>query len=248
MMPVPQPTVVTSRRQRLRETTHDEIKSTARSALVAAGPDGISLRAIARAMGMTAPALYRYFGSREELLDELIADFYDEVCSAMERARDAVPLEQTERRLPMVSRAFRRWALEHPREFGLVFGSPLPGYAEPTEGRTAEAHQRFGDIFFGLFVEVWTRRPFPVPADDDLEPRLVEQLAAWLPEDAPLPIGAVAVFLQCWVRLYGAVTTEVFGHLAWALSDGDALFERELVLLGDLLGLAGPVTVPVTGP
>lgn len=92
-------------------------------------------------------------------------------------------------------------------------------------------------MFLDLFLQLWERRPFAIPEETELEPRLAGQLRAWLPSGSPLPIGAVAVFLQCWVRLYGAVAMEVFGHLAWALSDAEALFERELVLLGELLGL-----------
>src|SRR3989442_2870030 len=108
-----------SRRARVRAATVREIKDAARRVLVASGPDGLALRAIARDMGMTAPALYRYFPSREELLTALVADLYHELTDAMETAGDALPAGDLPGRLTAVSRTFRQWSLDHPREFAL---------------------------------------------------------------------------------------------------------------------------------
>src|SRR5512133_3245011 len=111
-----------SRRDRVRAATVTEIKDTARRILVSDGVDGLSLRAIAREMGMTAPALYRYFPSREDLVVALIADLYDQLTATLEAARDAVVPADPRRQLAQTSRAFRTWALANPREFGLLFG------------------------------------------------------------------------------------------------------------------------------
>ena len=235
---------VLARRERVRAATVEEIKDTARRILVADGIEGLSLRAIAREMGMTAPALYRYFPSREELLVALIADLYGELADAMEAARDAEPEDDTPARLSVTSRAFRRWAVEHRPEFGLLFGSPVPGVEveESTEEEPNPAHEagrRFGRIYGELIARLYLEKPFAVPADDEIDPALREELEYWareLPGD--LPVGVTQVFLSCWVRLYGMVSMEVFGHLRFAVVDAGPVFEAELRDLSERLGFA----------
>jgi len=239
-----------SRRDRVRAATVTEIKDTARRILVAEGSDGLSLRAIAREMGMTAPALYRYFPSREDLLVHLIGELYDELADAMEAARDAEPADDPYRRLSAVSRAFRDWATGHPREFGLLFGSPIPGIevAESTEEAPSPAHeagQRIGRIFGAEVARIYLERPFPVPSEDELDPGLRAELAAWTDAfPVELPLGAAQVFLSCWIRLYGMVAMEVFGHLRFALPDAGPLFEMELHDLAVKLGSADRHALP----
>ena len=227
---------VPSRRERARTATAQEILTTARGLLVASGPASVTLRAIAREMGMTAPGLYRYVASHEDLLSQLIAELYDELTAELERARDAAGPDLAARLLA-VSRAFRRWGLDHRAELGLLFGSPLPGVDTPPGSETDEAGRRFGAIFLGLFGELWARQPFPVRGDDEIDPRLVEELTAWRGIATGMPYGALEVFLHCWVRLYGAVVVEAFGHVGFALTDAEPLFERELAVLGEMLGL-----------
>ena len=237
-----------SRRDRVRAATVTEIKDTARRILVAEGPEGLSLRAIAREMGMTAPALYRYFPSRERLVEALIADLYDELTATLAAAGDsaddaagvagaAVPADPRAQ-ITAASRAFRSWALAHPREFGLLFGSPIPGIdAHSDDSPAGLASERFGQLFGDLVARIYLTDPFPVPAEDEMDPRLRRQLRAWcsaLPVE--LPIGAGQVFLSCWIRLYGMVAMEVFGHLAFALPDAEPMFEAELRDLAVKLG------------
>jgi AcrR family transcriptional regulator len=113
------PVAIATRRERVRAATVEEIKATARRLLVEEGPESVTLRAIAREMGMTAPALYRYFASHEELLRAVIADVYDELADALEAARDAIDEDEPAERLFAMARAFRGWSVDHRREFGL---------------------------------------------------------------------------------------------------------------------------------
>ena len=242
-----------SRRDRVRAATVTEIKDTARRILVAEGPDGLSLRAIAREMGMTAPALYRYFPSREDLVGSLIADLYDELTATLAAAANiadgapgdaaggALDTADPRAQITAASRAFRSWALAHPREFGLLFGSPIPGIdAHSDDSPAGLASERFGQLFGTLVARIYLADPFPVPAEDEMDPRLRRQLRAWcsaLPVE--LPIGAGQVFLSCWIRLYGMVAMEVFGHLRFALPDAAPMFEAELRDLAVKLGF-GP--------
>jgi AcrR family transcriptional regulator len=230
-----------TRRDRLRAETVREIRRAARRVLVEQGAEGLALRAVAREMGMTAPALYRYFDSREDLVEHLVADLYTELSEEMEAACAAVRPPTTAQKLMAASRTFRRWAMAHRPEFGLIFGSPAASVIrgrETHEGPAHEAGQRFGAIFGALIAEIYLTRPFPVPADDELEPDLREQLADWC-EVFPvqLPLGVMQVFLSCWIRLYGMVCMEVFGHLQFALHDAEPMFEAELHRLGEILGV-----------
>jgi AcrR family transcriptional regulator len=230
-----------SRRDRVRAATIDEIKQTARQLLVAEGPEAVSLRAIGRAMGMTAPALYRYFGSREDLVKHLCGDIFSEIAddihAAIVAAGEATGGDMTAKMIA-ACREFRRWALAHRPEFGLVFGTPLPGLEAVHDHVIDESADKFGNEFLVLFYELWRRHPFPVPADDQIEPGLMAQLTRYREVlGADLPAGAVLTFLRCWVRLYGMVSLEVFGHLHFALDDPAALFEYTLVELAELVGL-----------
>jgi AcrR family transcriptional regulator len=243
-----------SRRDRARAATLAEIKDTARQLLVRDGVEGLSLRAIARDMGMTAPALYRYFASREELLADLIADLYDELSDAMEVARDAQPAGDVPARLQTVSREFRRWALAHPHEFGLLFGSPIEGvgdHGDPDheETRLHQAGSRFGGVFAALLAQLYETRPFPVPRDEEIDPALREELAAWCGGfPVSMPVGVAAVLMSCWIRIYGLVCMEVFGHLKFAVSDAEPIFETELRDLARLLGVPDAYTPPTGTP
>ena len=240
-----------SRRDRVRAATIEEIKGTARHLLVDEGPDAVSLRAIGRAMGMTAPALYRYFGSREDLLQHVCGDIFTEIAAdihaAIHHAAEASGGDMTAK-LIAACRAFRGWALAHPPEFGLLFGTPLPGLEVLHEGPesatvVAECAGKFSLEFLTLFFELWTKHPFPVPADADIDPGLLAQLIRYRDAlGADLPAGAVLVFLRCWVRLYGMVSLEVFGHLHFALDDASAMFDYTLAELAELVGLGSPAT------
>jgi AcrR family transcriptional regulator len=232
-----------SRRERLRAATLEEIKQAARQHLVADGPAAISLRAVARDLGLTAAALYRYFPSLDALVEELCADLYLELSEAIVTARDAAgraaPDEPT---APLVAacREFRRWSVAHPTEFALMFGSPLPGVAEfDMNCAVHRAGLTFSSAFLDAFVVLWRSRP-PAPAlDPAAEARLIESAGPLLAAGTELPPAALHTYLSGWTRLYGIVAMEVFGHLRWAVSDVEPLFEVEIAEY--LAGLGAPI-------
>ncbi len=239
-----------SRRDRVRAETVQEIKAAARKVLVEQGVDGLALRAVARELGMTAPAIYRYFSSREDLIEHVVVDLYDELCDVMEAARDATVPARPAPQLLAASRAFRSWATTHHAEFGLLFGSagenvPVPEAHGSPESPVQQAGARFGGICAALLAQIYLEQPFPIPADDELDPRLQEQLRTWCEKlPVPLPLGVTYVFLHCWIRLYGMVCMEVFGHLRFALDDAEPMFEAELKALGEMLGIADQYQPP----
>lgn len=240
-----------SRRDRVRAATTREILQTARRLLVDQGPDAVSLRAIAREMGMTAPALYRYYDSHETLLKYVIADIFAELTTDLRGAIDAAgEASGGDLAQKVISAAwqFRRWSLAHPREFSLLFGTPLPGVNIEHDDITADGGGKFGNVFFVLILELWQRHPFPVPADDEIDPGLLEQIGRYREGlgqlAAGLPAGLLLIFLRCWVRLYGIVSLEVFGHLGFALEDAAPMFEIMLAETAPLLGLRYPPEAP----
>ena len=233
-----------SRRDRVRAATADEIKQTARRILVAEGPEACSLRAIAREMGMTAPALYRYFDSREDLIKHVVADIFTEIADGIHAAVEAAGQASggdMVAKLVAACGEFRSWSLGHKEEFGLLFGTPLPGLEAVHDDVINDCAAKFSGEFFALFLELWRKHPFPVPRDDQIDPSLREQLAHYRELlGADLPLGAGLTFLRCWVRLYGMVSLEVFGHLHFALDDAAPMFEITLTELSELVGLQYP--------
>jgi AcrR family transcriptional regulator len=239
-----------SRRDRLRAATSEEIIQTARRLVVESGPEAMSLRAIAKEMGMTAPGLYRYFDSHDELLRHVCASIFTElgadIYQALQAAGAAAEMrdQATKLTIKMVAacQAFRRWSLNHQAEFSLLFGVPLPGLDDGRYDIADECALAFAGTFFTLFLELWTTAPFPVPAAADIDPGLRDQLSRY--RDAlgtDIPVGAVLTFLRCWTVLYGAVAMEVFGHMRFALEDPAPMFELTLSDLAALVGLRYPL-------
>lgn len=229
-----------TRRERLRSATVAEIKGNARQLLVGGGPTAISLRAIARDMGMTAPAIYRYFPSLDALVAELAEDLYDELREAIEAAGRAAaePLAQ----LLEMARAFRRWSVGHPAEFALMFGNPVPGVTGFEADCVSPDHAgaRFGAPFLAAFGEAWQHTPFQTPPVEVIEAELGPHLGPYRDTVGPdVPVQIVYAYLSAWTRLYGLVALEVFGHMRWAVTDMGALFELELAAFANTL-LLGP--------
>jgi AcrR family transcriptional regulator len=239
-----------SRRDRVRAATSQEIIQTARRLLVTRGSGALSLRAIAREMGMTAPALYRYFGSYETLIHHVVADIFDELsdyvegavaaaCDGMEGASTSAETDATTIGLITACQAFRQWAVANPAEFGMIFGAPLPDVDLYHDDPLMQCGIRFGQIFMRLFVKLWQIKPFDVPAEEDIEPRFLAQLARFRDVHGnDLPLGAIQTFLRCWVSLYGTVTLEVFGHMRFALDDPAQMFELMMTDLAAMIGLS----------
>ena len=130
------------RRERARSATIEEIKQTALKLIREQGSTDVRFSDIARAMGMTAPALYRYFGDRDDLLTALIADAYEDLGRAIATARNSVPEHDLGGRFLAIAQAYREWAQREPERFALIFGMPGSVYVAPDEGPTTEASSR----------------------------------------------------------------------------------------------------------
>ncbi len=224
---MPSDGLTSTRRARVRQQTMAEIRSTARQLLVKDGPSALSLRAIAREMGMTAPALYRYFDQHRDLVQAVVADIYDELASELAGARD--PRQSPPEQLITVSRTLRRWTLAHPQEFRLLFAKPITDANCAPDDPCHDASWRFGGIFLDLMVECWTAGGRPQPSLGVPKPEWTGQLEELRARRGQqVPLEALYAFVVAWSRLYGMVSMEAFGHLTFAVVDPEPLFEDGL--------------------
>jgi AcrR family transcriptional regulator len=227
-----------SRRERIRSETSAEIKSIALKLMAASGPDAISLRAIAREMGMTAGAVYGYFDTRDALISELIKEVYTSLVNTAEAARDAVPENDPAGRILAWGRAFREWALANPEGFRLIYGDPVPGYQAPEGGAAAEAEHRACAALTELVAAAWPKaEPLQSAGEhqwSEFGSGLVDGVRAEYPD---LPPAAVALSLRIWGRMHGLVALEVYGHLRSQTNDPAKLYLAELLDLVRSLGL-----------
>ena len=214
--------------------------ATSRSLLVEGGPDAVVVREVARRLGVTAPALYRHVSGRDDLLTLLIAACTDEVTAVCAAALAACAPDDVEGRLRAATWAFRTWALDHPPEFGLVFGTPVARYSAPEGGPTSEAMQRFGGLFGSVFVGLLQAGRLRTVADADLKPQVLEDLrAAAAGMGLPMRPGELYPFVISWHRMLGIVSVEVAGHLRWAFGEDATVFVR-----GQLDDLADDLLLP----
>ncbi len=235
--------VAPSRRERQRAATMAEIRGEARRLLIGGGEAAVSLRAVARQMGLTPAALYRYVDSHEELMRQLSVDIHDDLTAALEAARDESPSPGAADRLREVSRRFRNWALDHPIEFGLVFANPMQAIWEQPCSDLEAAGQRMGRVFAELFGQLVITGQLPVPAVDEVDAELLAAVLALGEQHLgagkdELPPTVLVRFVQCWTRLYGCVALEVSGQLHWALTDTTPMFELTLRECAELLGVS----------
>ncbi|NGO70831.1 TetR/AcrR family transcriptional regulator [Streptomyces boncukensis] len=220
------PAVLSPLRQRRRAAATQEILDAAERHISEHGPAALSLRAVARSLGMTVQALYHYFPKRDDLVTALIAKTYDELAGAVQAAVDAPPDDPDLPGLVVATEGYRRWAVEHPERFQLLYGAPLRYYAAPSDGPTTHAVRRMGAIFeremFGGFS------PEQLAAAE--LPPLSPELRAYLEELQPtgrqegLPPAALVLLTSAWGHMHGLVTLETFGHLAHLGSQSAEMF------------------------
>lgn len=228
-----------SRRERLRIETTAEIKSVALGLMASGGPGAITLRAIARDMGMTPNAIYGYFATRDDLITALIGDVYTSLAATVDAALEPVPAEAVAARIAAWGHAFRGWALANPEGFRLIYVDAVPGYVPPDGAPAAEI--RFCTILAVLAEAAW---PYAAPlyADagfewSDFDMAVADEVRRALPDLSP---GAMALSLYIWARVHGMVTLELQGRLQSGTGAGK-LFRAELGHLIRSLGVPGDV-------
>lgn len=228
----------TTPRQRARMQTIKDIKHIACRQLATEGSGALSLRAIARELGIVSSAIYRYVSSRDELLTMLIVDAYDGLGAEAEKAEARVDRTDFRGRWLAIGTAARAWAVRHPEQFGLIYGSPVPGYVAPPE-RTAGPGARVSLLIVRVVTDAHaagqTESPVPepkiAPEVTTRFPELREQIGVDLPDDLTTRV------LLAWTMLIGLISFELGGQYVGIVDDTAAHFAHQLDRVATYLGL-----------
>jgi AcrR family transcriptional regulator len=231
------PSVARTARARARAEITSEILDAGRRYLATDGASGLSLRAIARDLGMASSAVYRYVASRDELLTKLIIEAYDSLGAAAEAAEAAVDRADLTARWAAVCTAVRAWAIANPNEYALIYGSPVPGYVAPTD--TIAPASRVSNLLVRILLDA---SPQHGDADDDRP----AWRTALKPVRAALPEGisdtAIQTGLMVWSALFGVISFELFGQFHNVVEEEprarDSFFAECVRRWADQLGLA----------
>ena len=222
------PSLPRTARERARAEITGEILDAARGHLATDGAPALSLRAIARDLGMASSALYRYFKSRDELLTRLIIDAYDSLGAAAEAGESPVARDDLAGRFTAICHAVRTWALTHSNEYALIYGSPVPGYVAPLD--TVAPASRVSTLLMWIVIDAAAAGRIPAsdtqaPLDPDTAAALTP-IRSYLPSDIPAPLIQRA--LMVWTGLFGTISFELYGQLHQVVgeqpADRDAFF------------------------
>jgi AcrR family transcriptional regulator len=228
------------RRERVRQGTIEEIKATARQQIAEDGAANLSLGAIAREMGMTPPALYRYFDSRDALVVALVAEAYDSLGEALESAMAARLPDDYHGRYQALMTTYRHWTRQHREDYALMYGSPVYG----TEGSIAQigpAVARCLQVLVDLFRAAHAAGRLTIPRPYQDPPPSVRQALLGLRimlQDVTIPLAVLAQSLTAWLQIHGLIWQELHGVLPESLFDTGELYHMEVDLLAERLGLA----------
>jgi AcrR family transcriptional regulator len=253
-------------RERARAELTREIKEEARRQLASVGANGLSLRAVARELGMVSSALYRYYPSRDDLLTALIIDAYNDIGEAAERAVAATAGPSLPRWLA-ACHAVRDWAVSRPHEYALIYGSPVPGYRAPQA--TVAPASRVPLALLGVLAAAVTAGEVAAPGDDwpgadwpgadrpgadrpaaaagrqgasggMLRDQAAALLAVLPEQDGAIPPPVLLRAVIAWTQLFGMISFELFGQFVGLFEPADALFAHAAAELAHYVGFRLP--------
>ena len=233
-----------SRRDRARRATLEEIKSTALDLMREHGTTDVRFTDIARVMGMTPPALYRYYGDRDELLTELIVDGYGVLGARIADALRPLADDDVAGRWVAAATAYRNWASSEPQQFALILGMPVPGYVAPDEGPTTEAAKAAMSQLAGLFVAAARTGQLRAPLITEVSLAVTEcEKSKHGDLVGIIPPESFQAMIHTWAALHGFVSLESYGHFDWLEPDArEELFRGHIRLAAQAAGL--PVPAP----
>jgi AcrR family transcriptional regulator len=215
-------------RDRVRAEVTREILMVAKQHLGTHGAAALSLRAVAREVGMVSSAIYRYFPSRDDLLTALIVDGFEQIAGVVETADASAPSNDFVARWTAVGLAFRQWAQQHPYEYGLVYGTPIPGYVAPRD--TIPPVERTAMTLVAILREGLRSGLINIELQEGAFAASPLQLA-----HGDMPFDVLTRGLQAWSALIGMITFDLFGHLNNVIDDRNTFFETGLRRLAELV-------------
>jgi AcrR family transcriptional regulator len=228
--PVTDSLTLPTRRERQRAATVEEIKEVARGLMREQGVTDVRFTDIAKEMGMTPPALYRYYADRDALLTDLIADGYRDLGRAVAEAREQVAADDVAGRWLAVGRAYRDWARREPTQFSLILGMPVPGYAAPEDGPTNDAAKDAMAQLSMLFIRAAELGELRAPLVTEVSDAMIACAEEKHPEMGGLvPPENFQAMIHAWATLHGATCLDAYGQFDWLGEEArDQLFESTL--------------------
>ncbi|CAL9617526.1 TetR family transcriptional regulator [Streptomyces althioticus] len=218
-----------------------DVRSAARSLIVSYGIEKLTLKAIAQRVGVTPAALYHHFErGLPDIILHVANDIVDDLAAALHQASSRYPRTNYAMRMIAPSRVLRSWAIEHQREFFVLFGSPVQAAGDAHLSMTSSWVRRLAGVWGPVFADLWTDRGYTVPPPEQISPRLRQQMLAYVKDTGvELPPEAAVAMLCCWRSLYGQIAIEVFGHFAFLpeQQDQQPMFELLMQELISSLGL-----------
>ena len=219
------PAALRSARARARSEITDAIVTVARRHVAEQGAPTLSLRAVAREVGMVSSAIYRSFPSRDDLLTRLIVDTSSAIAAAAEAGDASAARDDTGGRLVAMANAIRRWAIAHPHEWALVYGTPVPGYAAPHD--TVDPAARVSMVMLGILRDGVAGGTIDATERIGTTRAVRSDLAAIRRIVPGVPDAVIARGIAAWTQIFGHINFELFGHFHNVIDDLDGFFELQ---------------------
>lgn len=227
-----------TRSDRKHELTRTEIKDAARQLMAEMGTAGISLRGIARRMDLTAPAIYRYYASLDDLITALIVEDFNDLADTLEVAQASAAGERTSRQILAVLMAYREWALRHPVDFQLIYGNPIPGCVAPSEVTVPAVIRGFRVIVQLMAEALANGELMPTPRYAVIPPEIRAAMEPITRRDGyNVPVLALYLATVGWPMIHGIIMLELFEHIQPMTGDVDVFYRSQVENLLASMGM-----------
>lgn len=218
------------RRDEQQPNLQETIKETAWKQIAEFGAAALSLRAIARELNITAPAIYNYFPDRDALVTALIMEAYQTFGDSQIEARDSIPAEDLVERLTALGMAYRAWAHAFPQRYQLIFGTPIPGYEAPYE-QVMPVAARSLSALVGVVEDIRLAGKLNVDGFPEVMPEYRASFEIWKKFGGEVDLISLSVAVLIWAHVHGIVSLELAGNLPPFGTTGDALYRYEMEML-----------------
>jgi AcrR family transcriptional regulator len=226
------------RRKRLHEATREEIKQVAWRQIAKDGAAALSLRAIAKQLDLTSPALYHYYPNRDALVNDLVEDAFHLLANSLEQVLDSLPQDNHAKRFLAIGAAYREWAYKYPQRYVLIFGAPIPNYQPSMDSIQLAANRSLG-ILINVIGNAWQAGKIRLPPYyQDLTPLLKTQLGDWKQKvGLDYPVQVLYLALIAWCRIHGIVSLELRQQFP-PIADAAEIFRLEAKALLKQIGMS----------
>jgi len=229
------------RNEELNAATAEAIKQAARQLMAEEGTNGLSVRGIAKVLNLTPPAIYHYFASLDDLTTTLIAESFNALADTLEQASSHSTAPTAGGKLFDVLMAYRQWAVDHPIDFQLIYGNPIPGYVAPSDV-TVPAVVRTFVATVSLIEEALQTGELTSVEPYNQIPEVVEARLLELITENSYPIATLSFYLALvlWTQVHGIIYLEIYNHIQFNVGNVEVFFEAQIRSMLTVMGLRLP--------